>query len=301
MSECVNIGGQAVVEGVMMRAPENFVIAVRRPDKKIVVKKSIVSIDKSSFFKKPFLRGLVGLYDALVLGMKALNFSAFHAMGEGSEKITKKEMFLGMFIGIGLGVLMFVFVPLLLTDLLKYFFSIIGESFLVFNAVDGVIRVIFFLIYVYVISFMKDIRRVFEYHGAEHKAIFTYENGLELTVENARKMGRLHPRCGTSFLLIVMVVSIFIFSLVPKESHFLIKFLSRIILLPVIAGVSYEILKLSSKYKDNFFVNMLIKPGLWLQKITTREPDDEQLEVALVSIREALGKEEPNEEIVYVQ
>lgn len=301
MSECVNIGGQAVIEGVMMRAPESFVIAVRRPDKKIVVKKSEIGIDKKPLFKKPFFRGLVGLYDALVLGIKALNFSAFHAMGEGSEKVSKKEIFLGMALGLGLGILLFVFLPLLITDLLKYIFSLIGESFLVFNAVDGVIRVVFFLAYIYFISFLKDVRRVFEYHGAEHKAIFTYENGLDLTVENARKMGRLHPRCGTSFLLIVMVVSIFVFSLVPKDSHFLIKFLSRIVLMPVIAGVSYEILKLSSKYKDNFFVNMLIKPGLWLQKITTREPDDEQLEVALVSIKEALNNSaEPDKDIVYV-
>lgn len=301
MSECVNIGGQAVIEGVMMRAPESFVIAVRRPDKKIVVKKSEIGIDKKPLFKKPFFRGLIGLYDALVLGIKALNFSAFHAMGEGSEKVSKKEIFLGMALGLGLGILLFVFLPLLITDLLKYIFSLIGESFLVFNAVDGVIRVVFFLAYIYFISFLKDVRRVFEYHGAEHKAIFTYENGLDLTVENARKMGRLHPRCGTSFLLIVMVVSIFVFSLVPKDSHFLIKFLSRIVLMPVIAGVSYEILKLSSKYKDNFFVNMLIKPGLWLQKITTREPDDEQLEVALVSIKEALNNSaEPDKDIVYV-
>ncbi|MBZ4643736.1 MAG: hypothetical protein PWQ25_1862 [Deferribacteres bacterium] len=301
MGKCVDIGGQAVIEGVMMRAPESFVIAVRREDNKIVVKKDRVKIDSNRIFKKPFIRGLIGLYNALVLGIKALNFSAYHAMGEGSEKVTKKEIFIAMFLGLGLGVALFVFLPLLITDLLKYIFPLIKDSFLVFNAVDGVIRVVFFILYIYAISFMKDIKRVFEYHGAEHKAIYTYENGLPLTVENARRMSRLHPRCGTSFLLIVMIVSIFIFSLIPKDSHFLIKFGSRIVLLPVIAGVSYEVLKLSSRFKDNFIVNMLIKPGLWLQKITTREPDDLQLEVALVSIKEALGEnKEINEELIYV-
>jgi uncharacterized protein YqhQ len=289
MNKCVDVGGQAVIEGVMMRAPESFVIAVRRQDNKIVVKKNKVSIDNNKFFKKPFLRGLIGLYNALVLGVKALNFSAYHSMGEGSEEVNKKDIVIALILGLGLGVLLFIFLPLLLTDLLKYIFPVIGKSFLVFNAVDGVIRVIFFIAYIYIISFMKDIKRVFEYHGAEHKAIFTYENGLSLTVENAKKMSRLHPRCGTSFLLIVMIVSIFVFSLIPKDSHFLIKLSSRIVFLPIIAGISYEILKLSSKFKDNIFVNFLIMPGLWLQKITTREPDDSQLEVALVSLKEALG------------
>ena len=139
---------------------------------------------------------------------------------------------------------------------------------------------------------MKDIKRVFSYHGAEHKCIFTYESGHELTVENARKMSRFHPRCGTSFLLIVLIVSIFVFSLIPKDSHFLIKLGSRIIFLPLIAGISYEILKLSGKYADNFIVKILIAPGLWLQRITTREPDDSMLEVAIVSIKEALRKDD---------
>jgi uncharacterized protein YqhQ len=290
MNKCVDVGGQAVIEGVMMRAPESFVIAVRRQDNKIVVKKDRVKIDNNKFFKKPFLRGLIGLYNALILGIKALNFSAYHSMGEGDEEVGKKDIIIALILGLGLGVLLFIFLPLLLTDLLKYIFPLIGKSFFVFNAVDGVIRVIFFIAYIYIISFMKDVKRVFEYHGAEHKAIFTYENGLELTVDNAKKMSRLHPRCGTSFLLIVMIVSIFIFSLIPKESHFLIKFSSRIVFLPVIAGISYEVLKLSSKFKDNIFVNFMILPGLWLQKITTREPDDSQLEVALISLKEALGE-----------
>ncbi|MCX8084737.1 MAG: DUF1385 domain-containing protein [Calditerrivibrio sp.] len=283
-----------------MRAPSKFVIAVRRPDNTIVIQKKDIKIDSNSFFKKPFIRGLIGLYDALVLGIQALNFSAHHALGEGEEKLSFKEVFITMVIGFGLGILLFLFLPLLITDLLKYVFPIIERSFLVYNLVDGVIRVVFFVLYIYFISFFKDIKRVFQYHGAEHKSIYTFESGKELTVENARQMSRFHPRCGTSFLLIVMIVSIFVFTLIPKDSHFIVKFLARIVFVPVIAGVSYEILKLSAKYQDNTFVKMLIAPGLWLQKITTQEPDDSQLEVALISIKEALDKNERKEGLIYV-
>ncbi len=295
-----DVGGQAVIEGVMMRAPEKFVIAVRNPDNQIVVQRKNVTIDNKGIFKKPFIRGLVALYNALILGVQALNFSAYHAMGEGDEKMSKKEIFLSMFLGLGLGIVLFIFLPLLITDLLKYVLPIVERSFLAFNAVDGVIRVIFFLIYIYAISFFKDIKRVFEYHGAEHKSIFTYEAGEQLTVENARTKSRFHPRCGTSFLLIVMIVSIFVFSIIPKDSHFVIKFASRLVFIPVIAGISYEILKLSSRNQSNPLMKFLIIPGLWLQKITTKEPDDGQLEVALVSLKEALGEHVEEEGVVYV-
>jgi len=301
MGKCkINIGGQAVIEGVMMRAPSKFVIAVRRPDNQIVVQKKDITIDTNKFFKKPFIRGLIGLYDALVLGIQALNFSAHHALGEGEEKLSFKEIFFTMLFGFGLGIGLFLFLPLLLTDLLKLVFPLIERSFLVYNLVDGIIRVIFFILYIYIISFFKDVKRVFQYHGAEHKSIFTFESGKELTVENARQMSRFHPRCGTSFLLIVMIVSIFVFTLIPKDSHFLIKFLSRIVFVPVIAGISYEILKLSAKFQDNIFVKILIAPGLWLQKLTTKEPDDSQLEVALISIKEALEINENKEGLIYV-
>jgi uncharacterized protein YqhQ len=295
-----DVGGQAVIEGVMMRAPEKFVIAVRNPDNQIVVQRKNVTIDNKGIFKKPFIRGLVALYNALILGVQALNFSAYHAMGEGDEKMSKKEIFLSMFLGLGLGIVLFIFLPLLITDLLKYVLPIVERSFLAFNAVDGVIRVIFFLIYIYAISFFKDIKRVFEYHGAEHKSIFTYEAGEQLTVENARTKSRFHPRCGTSFLLIVMIVSIFVFSIIPKDSHFVIKFASRLVFIPVIAGISYEILKLSSRNQSNPLMKFLIIPGLWLQKITTKEPDDGQLEVALVSLKEALGEHVEEEGVIYV-
>lgn len=292
--EKANIGGQAVIEGVMMRAPNKMIVAVRKPDGGIIVKKDDINLDSKPILKKPFIRGLIALYDSLVLGIKALNFSAEHAMPDEDKKdgkSSKLETYLSMALGIGLGIALFIYLPLFLTDLLKKIVPVIESSFLVFNIVDGVIRVLFFLTYIIAISRMKDVARVFGYHGAEHKAIFTYEKGLNLTVENARSMSRLHPRCGTSFLLIVMIVAIIIFSLIPKDSHFVIKFGSRIVLLPVIAGISYEVLKLSGKYADNPLVKFLISPGLLLQRLTTREPDDKMLEVALLSIREAVGSE----------
>ncbi len=290
-----NIGGQAVIEGVMMRAPNKFVIAVRQPDGTIAVKRDDIKLDSNKILKKPIIRGLIGLYDALVLGIKALNFSAEKAMPEEFEKngkASKMETFFSIFLGIALGILLFLYLPLQITELSKKLFPIVEHSFLVFNLVDGVLRIIFFVIYLLIISQMKDIKRVFSYHGAEHKCIYAYEAGKELTVENARCMSRFHPRCGTSFLLIVLIVSIFVFSLIPKDSHFLIKFGSRIIFMPLIAGISYEILKLSGKHAGNVIVKILIAPGLWLQKITTREPDDAMLEVAMVSIKEALRKDD---------
>ena len=290
-----NIGGQAVIEGVMMRAPNKFVIAVRQPDGTIAVKRDDIKLDSNKILKKPIIRGLIGLYDALVLGIKALNFSAEKAMPEEFEKngkASKMETFFSIFLGIALGILLFLYLPLQITELSKKLFPIVEHSFLVFNLVDGVLRIIFFVIYLLIISQMKDIKRVFSYHGAEHKCIYAYEAGKELTVENARCMSRFHPRCGTSFLLIVLIVSIFVFSLIPKDSHFLIKFGSRIIFMPLNAGISYEILKLSGKHAGNVIVKILIAPGLWLQKITTREPDDAMLEVAMVSIKEALRKDD---------
>ncbi|MGD9809565.1 MAG: DUF1385 domain-containing protein [Deferribacterales bacterium] len=295
-----NIGGQAVIEGVMMRAPEKFVIAVRKSKDEIVLKKEEVKIDKNWFFKKPLVRGLIALYDALILGIRALNFSAYHSTGEGEEHVGKWAMFLSMATGIGLGLLLFIYLPLQITDLTKHIWPAVKDSSLLYNAIDGVVRVIFFVVYVWVISFMKDIKRVFQYHGAEHKAIFTYEQGLELTVENARQQSRFHPRCGTSFLIILMLVCIMTFSLIPNDAHFLIKLGARLVFIPVIAGVSYEILKFSGKHFNNPIVKILILPGLFVQKITTQEPDDSQLEVALISIRASLDMSIPEEGITLV-
>jgi len=293
----INVGGQAVIEGVMMRAPRSVAIAVRRPDGEIVVKKELMVPLSERFpvVKLPILRGAVALIQSLVIGIKALNFSANEAMTEeekdkegvkeGNSELSSWAMAGTMTMAFGFGICLFFLFPLFLT---KQLVPVIGDNNIVFNLVDGVIRVIVFLLYIWGISCMKDIQRVFQYHGAEHKSIFAYEAGEELTVDNVRRYSRLHPRCGTSFLLIVMLVSIAVFSLIPKLWPFYLKAGSRIVLLPLIAGISYEFLKWSAKNESHPLVRMIIAPGLGLQRLTTREPDDAQLEVAIRSMNEAL-------------
>ena len=292
--EKINIGGQAVIEGVMMRAPRAMAIAVRRPSGEIVVKKDEVVPLSERFpvVKLPIVRGAVALFQSLIVGISALNFSANEAIVEedadGTEKkeLSSWAMAGTMAVAFGFGILLFFIMPLYLTKLMV---PVIGQSNLVFNLVDGVIRVAVFLLYIVSISRMNDIQRVFQYHGAEHKSIFAFEAGDPLTVENVRGYSRLHPRCGTSFLLIVMVVSIVIFSMIPKLWPFYLKAGSRVVLLPLIAGVSYEFLKWSAKNDQSPLVRLIIAPGLALQKLTTREPDDSQIEVAIRSMEEALA------------
>lgn len=287
--EKINIGGQAVIEGVLMRAPRSMAIAVRRPDGEIVVKRDRVTplSERFPLVKLPLVRGAVALFSSLVIGIKALNFSANEALAEGEKKEEISSLAMGgtMAVALLFGILLFFILPLYLTKLLV---PVIGDSNLVFNLVDGVIRVMVFLLYIYSISRMRDIQRVFQYHGAEHKSIFAFEAGQPLTVENVRRFSRLHPRCGTSFLLIVMLVSILVFSLIPKLWPFYMKAGARIVLLPLIAGVSYELLKWSAKHDTSPLVRFLITPGLALQRLTTREPDDDQVEVAIRSMEEAL-------------
>ncbi|TWJ33348.1 DUF1385 domain-containing protein [Geobacter argillaceus] len=292
--EKINIGGQAVIEGVMMRAPRAMAIAVRRPSGEIVVKKDEVVPLSERFpvVKLPIVRGAVALFQSLIVGISALNFSANEAIVEedadGTEKkeLSSWAMAGTMAVAFGFGILLFFIMPLYLTKLLV---PVIGQSNLLFNLVDGIIRVAVFLLYIVSISRMNDIQRVFQYHGAEHKSIFAFEAGDPLTVENVRGYSRLHPRCGTSFLLIVMVVSIVIFSMIPKLWPFYLKAGSRVVLLPLIAGVSYEFLKWSARNDQSPLVRLIIAPGLALQKLTTREPDDSQIEVAIRSMEEALA------------
>lgn len=295
--EKIHVGGQAVIEGVMMRAPRAVAIAVRRPDGDIVVKKEL-AIPLSERFpvvKLPIIRGAVALFTSLIIGIKALNFSANEAMTEeekdkegvkeGGGELSSWAMAGTMTVAFGFGICLFFLFPLYLTKLMT---PVIGDNNIIFNLVDGVIRVIVFLAYIWLISRMEDIQRVFQYHGAEHKSIFAFEAGEELTIENVRRYSRLHPRCGTSFLLIVMLVSIAVFSLIPKLWPFYLKAGSRIFLLPMIAGISYEFLKWSASHDNHPLVKMVIAPGLALQRLTTREPDDSQLEVAIRSMNEAL-------------
>lgn len=297
----IHVGGQAVIEGVMMRAPRAVAIAVRRPDGEIVVKKELVIplSERFPIVKLPIIRGAVALFTSLIIGIKALNFSATEAMTEEEKDEEKKKnkgkesggdlsswaMAGTMSIAFGFGICLFFLFPLYLTKLLT---PVIGDNNIIFNLVDGVIRVVIFILYIWAISRMEDIQRVFQYHGAEHKSIFAFEDGVELTVENVRRYNRLHPRCGTSFLLIVMLVSIAIFSLIPKLWPFYLKAGSRIFLLPMIAGISYEFLKWSAMNDSNPLVKMVITPGLALQRLTTREPDDSQIEVAIRAMNEAL-------------
>jgi uncharacterized protein YqhQ len=290
----INIGGQAVIEGVMMRAPRSMAIAVRRPSGEIVVKGDMVVPLSERFpvVKLPIVRGAVALFSSLITGIKALNFSANEALVEegGDQKqgeLSSWAMAGTMAIAFGFGILLFFILPLYATKLLTQM-NLISDNNIVFNLVDGVIRVAVFLLYIWSISRMKDIQRVFQYHGAEHKSIFAFEAGEDLTVSNVRRYSRLHPRCGTSFLLIVMLVSIVIFSLIPKLWPFYMKAGARIVLLPLIAGVSYEFLKWSARNDHSPLVKMIIAPGLALQRLTTREPDDSQLEVAIRSMQEAL-------------
>jgi uncharacterized protein YqhQ len=294
--EKINVGGQAVIEGVMMRAPRSVAIAVRRPNGEIVVRKELVVplSERFPIVKLPVIRGAVALFSSLIIGIKALNFSANEAMSEeekekegekGGGEISSWAMAGTMTVAFGFGICLFFLFPLYLTKLMT---PVIGDNNIVFNLVDGVIRVVVFLLYIWGISQMNDIQRVFQYHGAEHKSIFAYEAGEELTIGNVQKYSRLHPRCGTSFLLIVMLVSIAVFSLIPKLWPFIFKAGSRIVLLPLIAGISYEFLKWSAKNDSHPLVKMIITPGLALQRLTTREPDEQQLEVAIRSMNEAL-------------
>lgn len=282
-------GGQAVIEGVMMRGPSSRSVAVRVPEGGIAVdNKRIDSITKKyTFLKWPLLRGVVVMVESLIIGMEALSFSANQAMGE-EEDLSKTEIVLTIGLALALAVLLFVVLPTGAAHLLK---GLVQGSFAL-NLVEGAIRLAVFLLYVVIIGRLQDIKRVFQYHGAEHKVINAYEAGEELTVEKVQRYSTFHPRCGTSFLLIVLVLSIFLFAMLGQQVLWW-RIASRVLLLPVLAGISYEVLKLSAKYAENVLCRMLITPGRWLQGLTTGPPDDGQVEVA-ISAMEAVLKEREN-------
>ncbi|HZK54621.1 MAG TPA: DUF1385 domain-containing protein [Desulfosporosinus sp.] len=286
MGKPVQYGGQAVIEGVMMRGPLESAIAVRLPNGEIEVSRVLLNTwAKKPIFKLPLIRGFVALVDSLIVGTRALTFSANRSMGEeeGGEELSFWDMVLTIGLAFGLGLLLFVGLPTGAAHLLRG--QVTGVVWQ--NLLEGAIRLVVFFVYIVIISRLKDIQRVFQYHGAEHKAIFNYESGKELTVENARQFPRLHPRCGTSFLLIVVVVSIFVFAFVGLHPLWW-RLLSRMLLMPFVAGIAYEILKFSSRNLESPLVRWLIVPGLLLQKLTTREPDDAQLEVALAALKGVL-------------
>jgi len=314
----VHYGGQAVIEGVMMRGPERVATAVRLPNGRIAVDSQVyVSFSRRHrLLRFPVVRGGVTLIESLALGIKALNYSASVAMesekeiessdavaadgvagvadgsktehaaeapaAESSSWKTNAALTGTMVFAFALGIVVFFWVPMMLSNWLT---DTLGtDSGFVFNLIDGVIRVVFFIVYIWGISQWKEMRRVFEYHGAEHKTIFMQEAGEELNPENARRHTTRHPRCGTSFLLIVMVVSILVFMTMGKPPTVGLR-LARLLLVPVIAGISYEVMKLSAKQAGKPWARAISAPGVWLQGITTKEPSDDQIEVAIASLK----------------
>ncbi len=282
MKPKVSIGGQAVIEGVMMRGPGIIATAVREPSGEILVKTEpfIPISNRYPILKKPMLRGVVALVESLVQGLKALSFSA-QAAGEEGEELSNKEIALTMLFSLGLAILLFVIIP---TYAAKYIHSAVTDPRLL-NLMEGVLRFAIFIAYIVAISKMKDIHRVFEYHGAEHKTIHAYEAGVPLDVEHVRTYSTLHPRCGTNFLLIVMIVSIIMFAFLGWPELW-VRIVSRILLMPVVAGIAYEIIRFAGN-SEAAWVQFAIAPGLLLQKLTTREPSDDQIEVAIKALEAA--------------
>ena len=277
-------GGQAVMEGVMMRSKNHMVVCVRQPNKEIVTKKEILHTlsEKYRFLKLPFIRGILALFETLYSGMKGIYFSANAAFGEDEneeEVLSTVEILIVIIVAIGLSVLIFSVTPFFLTSLFNF-----GGGIL-FNIVEGIVRLSFLLVYLVLVSLFGDFKRIFQYHGAEHTAINAYEAGVELNVENARKYSRFHSRCGTSFLLIVTLISILFFSIMPT-GDFLLRLSYRIVLIPAISAVSYEVLKLSDKYRNSAIMKILVAPGLALQRLTTKPPSDDMLEVAIKAVKE---------------
>jgi uncharacterized protein YqhQ len=288
-----NYGGQAIIEGVMMRSPFKYAIAVRKPDKEIILKigKLRSLSDRIKFLKWPIFRGIINLIESLTLGLKALTYSAEQATGE-EDKISNVEMFFTILIAFVLFILIFIALPTTIARYLDKYLS----SLIVYNLFEGILRIGIFIFYLYFISKIKDIKRVFEYHGAEHKVIYTYEAGEELKVDNVKKYSTLHPRCGTSFIFIVLIISILVFSLLGKQT-LLLRITYRVIIIPLIAGLSYEILKLSAKNMDKIFIKWVVMPGLWFQKLTTKEPDEAQIEVAIKALKGVLPEPEQDQNI----
>lgn len=293
------VGGQALMEGVLMRSPHYNAIAVRTPSGEIVEKQDLyINLTaRWKMFNIPILRGVINMFEMLYIGTKALNFSSLISLDETpadktGSKLAGISIIISMIIGLGLALFLFKFLPLWLTNTLSSFFPALNDNYLFYNLVDAVIKTLLFVGYLYFMTLFKDIRRVFMYHGAEHKSIMTYEHGLPLTVENARLQTRFHPRCGTSFILLVFLVSILVFSLLPKNPDFLSNFLIRLAALPLVAGLSYEVLKTSAKHAHSRFFKIIAAPGLLMQRLTTSEPDDSILEVALNSLKLALAAEQ---------
>jgi uncharacterized protein YqhQ len=286
MAESFHYGGQAVIEGVMIRGKEGVAISVRQPDGQLnVVKQPLASIYKGRLRKMPLIRGIIALIETLVLGTQSLLHSAQVAAAEEvGEKIPAVVLWGTVAVSLALGVALFFMVPLLAT---RYLIDPYINSNLLRNVFEGLIRIGIFVAYLKVMSLIPDIKRVFAYHGAEHKVVNAYEAGVPLDVESVRNYSTAHARCGTAFLFIVLIVAIFVFALVGQPGLW-IRILSRIALIPVIAAISYEIMKFGAGHINNPLVRILLAPGLLLQSISTREPDDSQIEAAISALNEVI-------------
>ena len=271
--ETLLLGGQAVIEGVMIKGPNHYAVSVRKKGKILTM---LTTLSPRQAAKIPFIRGVVNLYDMMVIGMKSMIWSSNQAADFG-ERASKKEVFFTVLFAAASAVGMFVFLPLVFTK------AIISGPGAAFNIIDGGFRIIMFLLYLLIISLFKDVRRVFQYHGAEHMAVHCHEAGMVLTVANVRRFSPTHPRCGTSFLFIVLLLSILVFSAITGKS-IIAQFLGRMLLIPVIAGISYEILRFGAQHEKNPLMRIFILPGLLLQAITTRVLGDDQIEVARASV-----------------
>ncbi len=291
------VGGQAVLEGVMMRSPHAWGIAVRKPSGEITTHTEPLErlSEKHRWMGWPVVRGVITLGHAMTLGFRALKFSANAALADAQPPESPKNIeFSGWLaavnvaISVGFFIFMYKFLPLVAATELKKVSPVFGEQ-VVFNVVDGIIRIALFLLFIWGTSLWKDIRRVYEYHGAEHKTVFAFESGDPLSISEAQKYSTFHPRCGTSFLMTVMLISIAFYTAVPVYT-FWARFAIRIALLPLIAGVSYEIIRFAAKHRGSLFA-LMTAPGLWLQRITTQPPADDQVECAIVALNEAMALE----------
>ncbi len=284
----LRMGGQAVLEGVMMRSPHAMAVAVRKPDGTLTSMSQ--RVDTVFHSRAPFtwfpLRGVVSLTEMFLLGLRALAFSAEQASGE-EEDFGTKEIVISFAVAMVFVVLLFILLPAVLTNLTKQYTS----ASWVKSVFEGVLRISVFLIYIVAVSKMKDINRVFQYHGAEHKTVHAYEAGLTLNPENVRKYSPLHVGCGTGYLMMVMFISIFVFAFIPPTSLYL-RILIQILLVPVIGTVTYELVRLARRFEQSAVTKFLMAPGMFLQKLTAREPDDSQIEVAITALNEALKLEQ---------
>lgn len=304
MKKCVSIGGQALIEGIMMKGPSKTVMAVRGKDKEIIVEeqKEASITKKYKALNLPIIRGVINFIEAMIFGYKALmrsaELSGFADLEEENSKMSEKQqnafmnvlMVVASVLGVGLALVLFMFLPALLFNLLN---GAVSGTVTGFRALfEGVLKIIIFLVYILLVSKTPDIKRVFMYHGAEHKTIFCYEKGLELTVENVRPQSRFHPRCGTSFMVVMLIVGILITFLVQTLFPFVTKIiwlwvLIKILILPIICGVGYEVIKFCGKH-DGVIVKILSAPGLWMQRITTVEPSDDMIEIAIAAVKPVL-------------